>query len=161
MTVTTTILTPRVDMPTADELARLRQIVLREHEWPPDAAPEREFPRAFYAAASLFRTQAPVSSVYFVHWTDVANSILTQQGWASISGSSLFAALLACGDVVWRAQDRSIGQPLEVGLHQYVGRRCEGQWRAILKGEATLLKRVPPLDRGVKPGLTVIRAGER
>ena len=60
-----------------------------------------------------------------------------------VAGDSVMAAVLGHGDIVWRCASAK-GSVLEIGIHQYVGRRCSNAWAALLKGQ--------PLLEPVKPG---------
>ena len=65
-----------------------------------------------------------------------------------VAGASVFGAMLAHGDIPWRANNPSVGQLLKVGLNIYTGRPCSvpNAWRNVL-ATGQLLAPLPP--RGV------------
>jgi hypothetical protein len=156
-------LAPRgFEMPDADQLRRLRAIVLAEHRWlRAGPADEAEFPRAFWAAGTFFRTAAPDSSRYFFHWAEAANARLDLAGLPAIGGSSFLVACLAWADIQWQRPDAGVGALLELAINEHSGMRCQAAWRQVLSGERGL---VAPVfrDRGVarQEGVRVMKAGE-
>jgi hypothetical protein len=146
------------EMPDADQLARLLEIVTAEHRQFRGAFSENEFRRAFWACGTFFRRPAPVGNVYWSHWVDISNQRLERAGLGSIGGPALLAACLAHADVVIQWPDPGVGALLEVGLDEYSGRSCNNVWIDLLAGERGLLKPTPP-ERTIPPApLTIIRS---
>ena len=76
--------------------------------------------------------------------TDLAN-FLARHDMQEVAGELVMAAVLGHGDIVWRCASAK-GSVLEIGIHQYVGRRCSNAWAALLKGQP-LLEPVKPRSR--------------
>lgn len=135
------------EQPTDDELRRLLTIVVAGHPWigEPRAA---EFKRAFYATGFQWRLHAPDRSRAFFSVVDSLNDFLEGRGMPAVEGDAAFAAIIAAGDICWRAPNSKIGQLLEIGLSRYSGLPCRNAWRDVLSGKATLLAPVPPSTTG-------------
>ena len=130
-------------MPTNDELRRLRTIVWREHPWLRDGTgrlenAEREFASAFWACGHFFRTAEPSRTRHFRAFVYEASSLLGQFGLEGVGDRAFLSACLAAGDVAWRAPSPDIGPLLEIALDCFHGLRCSNAWRDILKGRALL-----------------------
>jgi hypothetical protein len=67
-----------------------------------------------------------------------AHDVLQRLGLCAVEGPAVLAAILAHGDIPWRAHNQRAGQPLEVGIDPYSGTRCSNRWRAVLAGEPLL-----------------------
>lgn len=147
------------ERPSDDEMQKLFDLVLTHRPELREGASFAEFPRAMLAVAHLGRTNSVVTSQYFSHWIEVANTMLAGAGLAPVGGSSLLAAIIGHGDVAYRLSDRFAGQPLECGLTEYGGRRCGNAWRDVLSGRAMLLKPVPS-ERHAEPLRTLHSAPE-
>ena len=139
------------EAPTAEELRRLREIVLAEHRWLRDPgdrrsekAKENEFASAFWAAGHFYRTPEPNRVYYFSHFVDLANERLAMIDREAVDGNAFLVACVAHADVVYQRPDRMLGAVLEVGLNEHAGRPCSNAWRKVLTGEALLLKPVAP-----------------
>jgi hypothetical protein len=150
------------EMPDADQLRRLRDIVTAAHPWLRAGATDAaEFERAFWAAGTFFRVSAPVSSVYYVHWVEAACTRLELAGLPPIGGPSFLLACLAWADIQWQRPDAGVGALLELAINEHSGMKCRAAWRQVLSGERSLL---PPVfrDRGIarQEGVRVMKAGE-
>ncbi len=161
MTTVTEMLRVSFEMPSAEQLRRLRDIVVQEYREFRET-PESEFPRAFWVSGTFFRVPQPVSSVYAVHWFDAANQRLERAGLAPIEGASFVCSCLAHADVSWRQRDMSVGQLLELGLNEYHGRSCNNVWRDLLAGMRGLVKPTPS-ENGVtrQEGIRIVTGADR
>lgn len=117
--------------PTAEEAAKLARIVDAAHPGLALIASTElpEFRRALSAVGFMFRTAEPVSKYSFIHFVDEANVMLVERlNASSVSGTAIFGAILAHGDICWRKADASLGPLLEVGLDLYkaVNARTDG-----------------------------------
>ena len=152
-----------VEMPSAGELDRLLAIVTAAY---PELKLARgqgrfdiserdhraEFRAAFYACGRLGRVAEPNDGRYFSSVFDDANSILRAHRITLIEGDAMHAALLAWGDISWRAADHAMGQPLEVSIARLnTGSPAVPRWREILTGKANLLAPLPPRGQGASP----------
>jgi hypothetical protein len=145
-----------VDMPDDDALDKLLTIVsaaypelkLAREQGRFDIsvrAHRREFKAAFYACGRLGRLSEPSSDRYFHNIVDDVNRVLSARRIADVEGDAVHAALVAHGDVLWRAPDAALGQLMEVGLARIgQGTPAVAKWRDILSGKANLLAPLPP-----------------
>jgi hypothetical protein len=126
------------DMPDADQLARLLEIVTSDYRQFKGAFSDDEFRRAFWVCRTLFRRPSLNTSCYWNHWADVANEKLVRVELAPIGGPALLAACLAHGDILVQWPDSSVGALLEVGLDEYSGRRATNVWLDLHRWRARL-----------------------
>jgi hypothetical protein len=133
-----------VNMPTDDELDQLLAIVIAAHPEEFRNAP-KEFKRAFYAVGRLGRLNEPSTDRYFVSSIDDANEILREHRLQGIEGDMLLAAVIAWGDISWRAPDKNMGAQLEISLaKRFSGSPAKPKWRDLLTGKASLVAPLPP-----------------
>jgi hypothetical protein len=134
-----------VNMPTDDELDQLLAIVIAAHPEEFRNAP-KEFKRAFYAVGRLGRLNEPSTDRYFVSSIDDANEILREHRLQGIEGDMLLAAVIAWGDISWRARQEH-GRPTR-------NFACEA-----LLGIAGQAEVARFADRQSEPGRTASAAG--
>jgi hypothetical protein len=102
--------------------------------------------RAFAAIGYMYRTREPDTTRYFSAHVEDVNEVIARRWRArAVSGPAVFVAVVAHGDVAWRAHDRRVGQPLEIGLDQFSGVECSNVWRKLLEGQP-LRAPLPPRE---------------
>jgi hypothetical protein len=134
MRITVALPDTHFERPSAEELRRLRKIVVSAHGWLADHD-EESFGRAFVAVGYHFRTPAPDKSRYFHAIVDEANRLLDEVlGLTKIDGIAFMAAILAHADVPWQEANSRLGALLEIGLCPTHGIRLArpNRWRALV-----------------------------
>jgi hypothetical protein len=137
VTVTVSVAQTGFQRPTAEQLLALSEIVWREHAWL-DQCSEAAFERAFLGVGYMYRLDEPSRKLAFYSHVDNCNDVLQRLGLRAVEGAAVLAAILAHGDIPWRAHNPRRGQMLEVALAPFTGRKCNNRWRAVLTGEPLL-----------------------
>jgi hypothetical protein len=138
-----------LEMPSPEQLRKLRAIVVAAHPWLADDSPraEQAFARSFWSAGMMFRTASPCESEYFQTFVYYANELLAEYNLEAVDGRSFVCAALSHADIPWRKADASIGQLLTVGFNRHSGAKCRNMWKQLLAGKANLLDPTPPPER--------------
>jgi hypothetical protein len=144
---------------TDEESRRLLSLVRTAHRdlAPSDIDTDRFFSTfrvAFAFVGTLRRTEAPNTSVYFNHWSDLGRSWSAANNayaGADILPVHVHYAALAWGDVAWQAADSINGVLPALALNEYSGRAADQRFRSILAATGRLLPPTPPREARMAP----------
>ena len=119
--------------PHAEALSELLRIVQGNPWVDLSAVREGPFGRAMQFVGHCFRLDQPTAKYYLSGWVDHCNAYLDRCGLlADVEGDALLAAVIAQSDVPYRLADFGrYGQPVELGIDMYVGRKTSNAWRLL------------------------------
>ena len=86
----------------------------------------------------MWRLGVPTKKYAANYFIDMGNAALVEHGWSGFGGAAFFLAVLASGDIIYRAPNPRFGEVLKLGLDLYSGAPCQrpNAWRAIVAGTA-------------------------